>query len=64
MHKPRNPVARSPLMRKGGPHQRSPSAIRAGQRKDIRAALETHGDRTAKGAPNRAARGDPDSTSD
>ena len=28
MPKPRNPVARSPLMRKGGPHGKSKSALR------------------------------------
>ncbi len=42
MHKLRNPVARSPLMRKGGPHQRSPSAIRAAQRKDIQIEVERY----------------------
>lgn len=64
MHKPRNPVARSPLMRKGGPHQRSPSAIRADQRRDIRGAIDAHLQREASCAPRRMTRGDLDTTSD
>jgi len=32
----RNPVARSPLLRKGGPHQRS----RSGERRQLRQALD------------------------
>ena len=38
--KPRNPVARSPLLRKGGAHQRSPSAGRQQSRREIDDLLE------------------------
>ncbi len=34
--KPRNPVARSPLLRKGGAHQTSPSAKRQQSRDALR----------------------------
>ncbi|NEV60592.1 hypothetical protein [Thiorhodococcus minor] len=40
MSKLRNPVARSPLLRKGGPHERSASSIRAGYRKTIEAGID------------------------
>jgi hypothetical protein len=51
-------------MRKGGPHQRSPSAIRASQRKDIQVAVDAYRQREAPRASGRTARGDPDSPSD
>ena len=35
-----NPVARSPLMRKGGPHRRGRSGERRIQREEVAAALE------------------------
>ena len=60
MHRPRNPVARSPLLRKGGPHQRSPSAIRASQRRDIQTAVDAYRQRESARAPGRTDRGDPD----
>lgn len=37
----RNPVAQSPLMRKGGPHQRSRSGERRDQRQALEAELDT-----------------------
>ncbi len=37
----RNPVAQNPLLRKGGPHQKSRSAERRNQRQAIDAALDT-----------------------
>lgn len=37
----RNPVARSPLLRKGGPHQRSRSSERREQRLELEAALDS-----------------------
>jgi len=40
MNKRRNPVARSPLLRKGGPHVRSASSIRAAHRKTIEAGID------------------------
>ncbi|MDQ2697143.1 MAG: hypothetical protein M3Z21_17535 [Pseudomonadota bacterium] len=40
MKKPRNPVARAPILRKGGAHQKSPSAQRAKVREAIRRALK------------------------
>ena len=44
MIKRRNPVARSPLLRKGGPHVRSASGIRAAHRKTIEAGIDAfHG---------------------
>jgi hypothetical protein len=44
MIKRRNPVARSPLLRKSGPHERSASSIRAGYRKTIDAGIDAfHG---------------------
>ena len=44
MMKRRNPVARSPLLRKGGPHERSASSIRAGDRKTIESGIDAfHG---------------------
>jgi hypothetical protein len=33
--KPRNPVARSPLLGKGGPHERSPSAKRQREKREL-----------------------------
>ncbi|HVF65092.1 MAG TPA: hypothetical protein VNE58_13965 [Casimicrobiaceae bacterium] len=33
--KPRDPVARSPLMRKGGPHERSKSAKRQQAKREL-----------------------------
>lgn len=33
--KPRNPVARSPLLGKGGPHERSPSAKRQRAKREL-----------------------------
>jgi hypothetical protein len=33
--KPRNPVARSPLMKKGGPHQKSASSMRQRARAEL-----------------------------
>lgn len=42
MIKRRNPVARSPLLRKGGPHVRSASSIRAGHRKTIEAGIDVY----------------------
>jgi hypothetical protein len=33
--KPRNPVARSPLLGKGGPHERSPSAKRQRDKREL-----------------------------
>jgi len=33
--KPRNPVARSPLLGKGGPHERSASATRQRAKRDL-----------------------------
>jgi len=33
--KPRNPVARSPLLGKGGPHERSPSAKRQRHKTEV-----------------------------
>jgi hypothetical protein len=41
--KPRNPVARSPLLGKGGPHEKSPSARR--QRAKAALARELRDDR-------------------
>ncbi|EGV28410.1 hypothetical protein ThidrDRAFT_3775 [Thiorhodococcus drewsii AZ1] len=44
MNKRRNPVARSPLLRKGGPHVRSASSIRAGHRRAIEDGIDAfHG---------------------
>jgi hypothetical protein len=60
MYKPRNPVARSPLMRKGGPHQRAPSAIRAGQRKDIQIGIDSYRQMLAGRASGGAGRRDPE----
>jgi hypothetical protein len=37
--KPRNPVARSPLLGKGGPHQKSASAKRQRAERDLERAL-------------------------
>ena len=34
--KPRNPVARSPLLGKGGPHERTTSAKRQRQERELR----------------------------
>ena len=43
--KPRNPVARSPLLRKGGPHVKSVSAKRqANKRALARQLRDEHGD--------------------
>ena len=37
--KPRNPVARSPLLRKGGVHQKTGGALRKGAKDRLRKAL-------------------------
>jgi hypothetical protein len=36
----RNPVARSPLLGKGGPHERSPSAKRQRAKRELARAIE------------------------
>jgi len=41
MPRQRNPVARSPLLKKGGVHQRARSGERQQQRKATRQAIET-----------------------
>lgn len=41
MPKPRNPVARSPLLKKGGIHQRARSGERQANRKALKQAIET-----------------------
>lgn len=41
MNRPRNPVARSPLLKKGGVHQRSRSGERQQHRKTLKKAIET-----------------------
>ena len=38
--KPRNPIAHSPLMRKGGVHQKSQSALRKQKRQQLNMQLE------------------------
>ena len=38
--KPRNPVARSPLLRKGGPHQKSAGARRQAANQRLRKSLQ------------------------
>ncbi|WP_200332057.1 hypothetical protein [Thiocystis violacea] len=44
MSKLRNPVARSPLLRKGGPHERSASSMRAEYRRTVEAGIDAfHG---------------------
>lgn len=40
VRRPRNPVAQSPLLRKGGPHQRCKSGERQLAQKDLRQAVE------------------------
>ena len=42
--KPRNPVARSPLLRKGGVHEKSPGARRRAANMAIRKALHAGGE--------------------
>ena len=42
--KPRNPVARSPLLRKGGPHEKSRSAKRAQQKRALERQLRDEQD--------------------
>jgi hypothetical protein len=43
--KPRNPVARSPLMRKGGPHEKTRSAKRQQEKRALaRRLADEHGD--------------------
>jgi len=41
--KPRNPVARSPLLGKGGPHERSPSAKRQRAKRELDRLLREDG---------------------
>jgi len=41
---PRNPVARSPLMRKGGVHQRSTGAARRAAKMDVQKLLGRSGE--------------------
>ena len=41
--KPRNPVARSPLLGKGGPHERSPSAKRQRDKRELARKLRDEG---------------------
>lgn len=48
-HKPvRNSVARAAILRKGGVHEKSPSAERAVQRKNLRAEVERALNRRAR----------------
>lgn len=42
MSRVRNPVARSPLLRKGGPHERPASGVRAERRKVIEAGIDAY----------------------
>ena len=56
--KPRNPVARSPLLRKGGVHRKSRSAERMRSKRELKEETEA----SRENQPDRSAGTEPDSS--